>query len=212
MKKKNLTGRKFGRLTVIKESLIRKGNRITWVCKCVCGNTKIVRGGDLLSDRVNSCGCLRKEITAANNKKNKTIHGYHETPTYRSLASIKSRCLNIKDEHYKDYGGRGITVCDRWRYSFEKFLKDMGEKLKNKTIDRTDNNKGYFPSNCKWATQKEQSRNTRANRLIEYKGEIKCLTAWAAILNISVQGLFDRLAKYTTEKAFTMEYQVHNRH
>jgi hypothetical protein len=106
------------------------------------------------------------------------------TPTYRTWTKMVKRCINSRDDRYADYGGRGIGVCEEWK-TFEGFLADMGERPKGTTLDRRDNSKGYEPGNCRWATPKEQQRNTRSNRLVSFNGETKCVAEWADTLGIA---------------------------
>jgi hypothetical protein len=126
--------------------------------------------------------------------------------TYRVWAGIRTRCVNPKDTAYQNYGGRGITICDRWKDSYENFLEDMGERPgKEYSIDRIDNEKGYSPDNCKWATRKEQHRNTRRNVWIEFNGQRKVASDWAAEYGISATTLKYRIFKagWDVEKALT---------
>ena len=111
-------------------------------------------------------------------KKTREQHGLTDSPTYTTWQDMKARCSNKNDKKYKIYGGRGITVCGRWNNSFIAFLEDMGERPKGMSIERIDNNKGYYPENCKWATYGEQNRNHSRNRKITIGGETKCLIDW----------------------------------
>ena len=123
----------------------------------------------------------------------KITHGFADTPIYRSWQSMKRRCYKITARRYKDYGGRGIRVCKHWM-KFENFLRDMGPKPTGMTLERIDNNKGYYPSNCKWASYKEQARNRRRKtRLITFKGRTQCLLDWAAEVGIKPTTLYARL-------------------
>lgn len=172
---KDLTGQKFGRLTVIdisKKVQSGKRERYYWKCKCECGKYHEVRTDGLTSGNVQSCGCLHRGQAI----KNVSLHHTHKqsgSRLYRIWAQMKDRCMNEKNTCYSRYGGRGIIICDEWKNDFEAFYKwaiDNGYH-ENLTIDRKDNNKGYFPDNCRWTTNKEQSRNRRSNIVVSYKGE-----------------------------------------
>lgn len=165
---KNLVGQVFGRLTVIERDGSR-GGRAVWVCSCTCGNTSKVVSNALTSRHTTSCGCWRNERNAAT----QLIHGHARrgvklTPTYRTWQAMMTRCHNPNVESYKDYGGRGIKVCEQW-HSFDNFLADMGERPPGTSLDRKDNDHGYTHSNCRWATKAEQASNTRANSYVEFK-------------------------------------------
>ena len=159
----SIAGRKFGRLTALEPAIkerTSKGN-VTWVCKCDCGELLFVSEGNLISGYIKSCGCLRSD-----------------TPIHHSWYGMLQRCYNPKNISYKYYGGRGIKVCDRWRYSFENFYLDMGERPKDRSLDRINNNGNYEPKNCKWSTRKEQMNNTRRQRLfIAYGPNSEVMTA-----------------------------------
>lgn len=136
----------------------------------------------------------------------KTKHVLSRTPVYRSWENMKARCNNKNHPKYERYGGRGISVCERWLNSFQKFYEDMGDPEKGLTLDRIDNEKGYFPGNCRWATMKQQTRNTRRNIFLEYKGERKSLPEWAECLGMTYRTLYGRIySGWPTEKALTTE-------
>jgi hypothetical protein len=163
---KDLTGHRYGLLTVVKHVGVSAAGAL-WRCKCDCGGEKIVRANSLRTARTRSCGCLnsartRKGIAI---KHGHTKKGGYCSPTYFSWRAMIARCCNPNHEHYASYGGRGIVVCDRWR-DFENFLSDMGERLIGTTLDRIDNDGNYEPGNCRWATAKQQRNNRRKRRVV----------------------------------------------
>jgi hypothetical protein len=184
----------FGRLTTLGPRF-RVGLRTYQACTCSCGSTSIVLMDSLRREQgTRSCGCLRKEKPLGMN----IIHGKTNTPEHSIWASIKGRCNNPNDKGYKRYGGRGIRVCDRWLepngQGFLNFLADMGPRPGPKySIDRKDNDKDYCPENCRWATDKEQARNRRSNRILEAFDRAQCLAAWAEEFNMDRGVLWDRI-------------------
>lgn len=151
--KKVKTGTVFGRLSVVDT----KGASIT--CVCTCGNIKIYKGSVLRAGKVNSCGCLIQEYQ---NRGGRWSKKSIRKTTYNNMVA---RCYNKNSQNYVNYGNRGITVCEEWLDSFEQFSKDMGPRPLNKSsLDRIDNNKGYFKNNCRWATYEEQNNNRRNNK------------------------------------------------
>lgn len=155
---KDRKGEIFGRLTVIELSKKSKPKKIYWKCLCQCGNIIDVLSNSLISGNTKSCGCLRSELVS--NKY--STHKKSTSSEYYTYYSMISRCYNKNNNVYQYYGGRGIKVCDRWLKSFENFYKDMGDKPSPKhSIDRINNNGDYEPNNCKWATQSEQTINSR---------------------------------------------------
>lgn len=166
---KDLSGQKFNKLTVIERGPNIRGNnrwRTTWHCICDCGNKTTVKTCNI--KRTKSCGCLNG---------GKIIHGFSRTSENMIWNTMNQRTRNKNNKNYYRYGGRGITVCERWS-KFENFLKDMGPRPKGLSLDRIDNNKGYSPENCRWATSSEQARNTRRNNRITIDGVTKLVTDW----------------------------------
>ena len=185
---KDITGRKFGKLTVLKLQTL-KNHRTYWLCQCKCGNTKVVRKDHLLSGVTQSCGCLEK--VNLSKLAFKSTHGHSAEPIYYVWNSMRQRCMNPKSTHYKNYGGRGIRVCDEWLTLFEPFYEwamshGYHEGL---TIDRIDNDGNYEPCNCRWVTNKVQSNNRRNNHVIEKK----TVTQWAESNNMNPKLVGQRL-------------------
>ena len=150
----DLTDQRFGKLVAIEPTEKRRDRKIVWHCLCDCGNETFVTSSHLRSGHTKSCGCLREDVS--------TIHGMYKTREYNSLDGAIQRCYNPNSPAYKNYGGRGIKVCERWRNSFEAFYEDMGPCPKDKTLDRwPDNDGNYELGNCKWSTRLEQQRNRR---------------------------------------------------
>lgn len=189
----DLTGKKYGKLTVISRAE-NKGTQTRWLCECDCGKRKIVQAGSLVSGDTKSCGCLRGVIMGERLR----THGTgKESRLYRIWTGIKTRCYNPNHNTYKIYGKRGIKMCEEWKNSFVSF-RDWSIKngySDSLSLDRIDVNGDYEPSNCRWATKKQQANNTRSNVYISYKGETHTLAEWSDITGIKELTLASRKRK-----------------
>lgn len=196
MKRDNLIGEHFGRLTVLKFYGTNSCGHSLWECKCSCGNLVTVAGTNLKRGLTTSCGCKRNEITIDRLK----THGMYGTPLYHSWAGMIRRCSNPNDKLYHRYGGRGIAVCDEWK-SFEGFYQWSAENgyQSDLTIDRINNDEGYSPNNCRWTDRITQSNNTSQNRKITYNGITKTIADWARLLNLNYDYLYRHLSKGNLE-------------
>ena len=195
---KNEIGNRYALLTVIEKADTK--NKAYWICKCDCGNITTVSGSNLRNGSVKSCGCLRN--------KSHLTHHLSKHPLYNVWYHIKRRCLKEKNPAYKDYGGRGITICEEWEKSFESFyfwaINNGYEN--NLTIDRIDNNKGYSPDNCRWTDSKTQCNNRRSCVMITYNGKTQNLMQWCEELGLNYKRIHNRLykCKWSFEKAISI--------
>lgn len=178
----DILGQKFNRLTAIEY----KGRGL-WLFECECGNRKVMGGSAVRLGRCKSCGCYQREKYQIGMAYGTGKHKMFGTPTYTSWAAMKGRCLNPNSPDYKDYGERGIAVCDRWngKHGFEHFIEDMGVKPKGRSLDRIDVNGDYCPENCRWATNEEQANNKRGILLYSYNGKKQSLIQWCRELGVS---------------------------
>lgn len=197
----DIAGQNFGRLTAIK--CVGKDNHgaALWFCKCSCGNEKIIRGDRLRSGEIVSCGCYQKECrsnTAKEMGRHNITHGLSHDRLYYIYNNMIRRCCEKTNTKYKNYGKRGICVCKEWRddkSAFFQWARESGysEEL---TLDRVDVNKGYFPDNCRWATQKQQANNKTNNTQLSYGEETHTLSEWADITGISRATISARINEY----------------
>lgn len=208
-------GQKIARLTLLKEIPACRGR--SWECLCDCGNKLTVKESLIRNGSVKSCGCLATEYKSIGN----VLHNLCNTRINKIYQGMKNRCYLKKHRSYKNYGGRGITVCDEWLgkdgiVNFYKWAISSGykeEKLPNGrnkwTLDRIDNNGNYEPNNCRWATALQQQNNTRHNRILEYKGEKLTLSEISRKYNIDVSTLHHRLKKYNLDVEKSIEEPIH---
>lgn len=180
---KDLTGMTFGRWTVLNLAATNT-RQAYWHCRCSCGVERECRGDQLKAGTSVSCGCYMVEC--------RTTHGKSLTPTYYTWKSVLARCTNPKSTFFHRYGGRGITVCERWM-KFDNFIADMGERPAGKNLDRENNNGNYEPGNCRWATQKQQCLNKCNNRIIEIDGVSKSVPEWCKHFGVALTTAYSRL-------------------
>lgn len=191
-----MLGKTFGRLVVKSQAPDGPNQQRYWGCECECGGLIKVSTSGLRSGNNSSCGCLAKE---GNNLR----HGRAKTPEWIAWVAMRQRCENPKVHNYVRYGGRGIKVCQRWA-RFENFFADMGKRPAGSSIDRIRNSGNYSPSNCRWATAKQQARNRRSNRILAYQGQEHCLATWCEKLGLPYHLARDRLARgWDVARAFT---------
>lgn len=198
----DLTGRRFGRWTVVRRAANPDGGQARWECVCECGTRKVVKSIALRRGLSQSCGCLKRERLAE-----RARHGHARTgkltPTYYSWAGMLARCENPDHVAFMRYGGRGIRVCAQW-HDFEQFLADMGDKPRGTSLDRIDTDGDYTPANCRWASSRTQARNTSLNHRLTYQGETLCVAEWAERLGMHPASLNDRLQSgWSVERTLT---------
>jgi hypothetical protein len=207
-----LTGRRFGRLLIIERAAdkIRSNGRIRarWRCICDCGSEYFTIGESLTGARTASCGCLRRERLGAARR----THGCSKAVEYHSWLGMVARCENPSNRKWPDYGGRGITVCERWRSDFTAFLSDIGMKpTPEHTLDRIDVNGNYEPSNCRWATPLQQSQNRRNNQYTTFRGRHMLIVDVARELNLPIHVLRNRVLRDWPESRWSEPYKPRTR-
>ena len=199
------TGNRYGMLAVLERS-DTSSRRARWHCLCDCGNETTVLGADLRRGHTRSCSCLQ-------DSRFEDVHGKSRTNIYFCWCSMKSRCMNPNNSKYRNYGGRGIRVCQAWS-TFEGFYADMGDPPSDKhTIDRIDNDGDYNPANCRWATWSQQARNRRSNNMLTYDGKTMCVTDWADKFRLSCSTLQSRIILgWSVERAITQPVRNKRKH
>jgi hypothetical protein len=202
MKLLKLEGKRFGKLVVQDRADSKKGKTV-WRCLCDCGQVTTVVGYQLTAGKTRSCGCLKLEVLKKPRKHGQSHRGQH-TRAYRIWRSLFKRCYNSNSRYYYRYGGRGIEVDPRW-FDFVNFYADMGDCPENKTLERVNNSRNYWKGNCVWATQKQQTRNTSANKKVYFQGQWKCITEWAEMYGKNANLIYQRIVRlgWTPERALT---------
>lgn len=201
--------KKFGNLLIVSTSRRGSDGRLMAFCRCDCGKTITAQNRSVVSGNTSSCGCLRiKKLSVAWMKN--TTHGKTETPEYSVWASMMTRCTNPKASNFKHYGARGIYVCGRWQ-KFSNFIRDMGARPSSRhTIERKNSDGNYEPSNCRWATRKEQANNRRSNRMITFNGKTQSVSMWADEVGISAETIRQRLIRgWSMIDTLHMEVEAH---
>lgn len=190
---KDETGKRYGKLIVIKQAGLNSEKRMTWLCKCDCGNEVIVTGKSLRNGSTKSCGCYKLETSKKNGKKNKT-HGETNSRLYNVWRGMKKRCRLESNDSYKHYGFKGIDVCEEWYSSYEKFREwSLNNGYEDGlTLDRIDSLKNYTPDNCRWTDWKTQENNRCNNVIVTYKGKQYPRGILASKLQVTVQAIYYR--------------------
>lgn len=188
----DITGQRFGRLIA---QCYERQKFSAWRCRCDCGTDVVVLTNNLRRGTSQSCGCLRRELLGIRKRKHGGAAGGKCTHEYLCWASAKQRCTDPGSKSYKNYGGRGITMCDKWLHDFAAFLRDMGPCDKAHTLERIDNSRGYSPDNCRWATTAEQSINTRRNVRVEFNGASYTVSQLAETYGLKYHAIYHLVTK-----------------
>lgn len=199
----DMAGMRIGRLTVISRAENTRQNKAQWLCECDCGNEVVVSRRHLKDMSTLSCGCYRSDYAKDNN----STHGMKGTRLYRIWSGMKDRCCNPKSKYWDRYGARGIAICQEW-LGFQEFYNwsIAHGYSKNLTLDRIDNDKGYSPENCRWATYSEQENNRRNNRILEFYGESHTVAEWSRIVGIDQRIIGQRIFYgWSIERALTQK-------
>jgi hypothetical protein len=207
---KELTGMRFGKLTVLDRAQNDKRGQSMWNCLCDCGKATVVNGYYLTTEHTRSCGCVKKSMGG----RNKT-HGQSNTALYRVWSTMKRRCHAPTNQKYKNYGARGIKVCAEWKKDFSEFYRWATKNgfQRGLTIDRIDVNGDYCPENCKWSTLIEQAQNKTNNRNIEFCGKTMSISSWERETGICRKTISDRLYKgWSVGEALTKPIKSHKKY
>ena len=195
-RREDLTGKKFGRWDIV---AMLEGQKAKAICEC--GTEREIWTPNLKHSKSLSCGCLSREVASRPKpeiSKILTTHGQSKTPVYKVWAAMLARCAHPTNPAYHNYGGRGISVCERW-LKFENFIADMGQRPSDKhSIDRIDNSGNYEPNNCRWATKKEQCNNMRSNRVLRFDGKDKTIAQWSEVMGLPTYTIRGRLRRGDT--------------
>lgn len=198
---KDMTNYKFNGCTVLKRAK-NKGKNVCWLCVCKCGNEFIVRATDIRTGNTKSCGCLNKKLAGDRARK----HGNRDSRLYTIWNNMKARCLNPNSTSFKNYGDKGINICDEWVDSFESFYNwaIQNNYTDELTLDRIDSNGNYNPDNCRWSTMKKQQNNRGNNNILVYEGIEHTVAEWSKITGIPYDTLWKRIKEgWSIEKALT---------
>ena len=194
----DLTGQRFGRL--VAEEIVGRNTSgsVLWKCRCDCGGSSVTQASALVSGHSQSCGCRHRDIVSK--------HGMYGTPLYQRWKTMRDRTSDFNNTKRADYKDRGITVCDRWN-DFANFAEDMGPTFSSDLwLERIDNERGYEPDNCRWATPKEQARNRRNNHYLEVNGLTLTIQEWGERLGVNPDNISQRLTRqgWTVEQALEL--------
>lgn len=203
----DLTNHRFGRWSVL-ERAASAGRRTMWTCRCSCGTTRAVEASNLRNGLSSSCGCLMRQRAREANR----THGLTGTPEHRSWKSMISRCTQPSSRDFADYGGRGISVCARWRSSFANFFEDMGPRPSlGHSLDRIDVNGDYEPENCRWANAKEQARNRRTSHVVTFLGRSMSLAEACEAAGLPYGLVHDRISTLGWPAAVALSTPAHEK-
>lgn len=195
---KDLTNMHFDRLKVLKFDHVNKFGCSYWLCRCKCGKEKVIRGSSLTTGAIRSCGCLNIELSAKRLNDYSFKHGFaHKERLYETWKNMKRRCYDTANKRYANYGGKGIRVCDAWLHDYSAFRSWALSHgyADNLSIDRVNNDGNYEPSNCRWATAKEQENNMSRNHILTYNGISHTISEWADLLGFTYSTLSHRVQR-----------------